>query len=85
MARSVKRPIADASLLKKVDVMNAAGQVCTVIYPAVLHLPAWLIYTAFTTEENRYLRRNRRWLTQTGSSKPNNRGHGKDEKKSKVR
>ena len=57
MARSIKKgPFADASLLKKVDAMNEAGDKSVIktwsrrstIFPSMIQLP-------FMTEENMYL------------------------------
>ena len=59
MARSVKKgPFADASLLKKVDAMNAAGDKSVIktwsrrstIFPSMVGHTS-----PFTTEENTYL------------------------------
>ena len=60
MARSLKKgPFADASLLKKVDAMNAAGDKSgnQDMVPPFYNLPtAWLdIQSPFMTEENMYL------------------------------
>ena len=60
MARSLKKgPFADASLLKKVDAMNAAGQKQVI--------KTWSRRSTIFVATRTY------------------RGHGKDEKKSKVR
>ena len=86
MARSLKKgPFADASLLKKVDAMNAAGQKQVIktwsrrstIFPSFVGL-------TFAVHDGRkhvpvYVTEDMFVATRTY------RGHGKDEKKSKVR
>ena len=57
MARSIKKgPFADASLLKKVDAMNEAGDKSVIKTWSRQSSQAWLdIQSPFTTEENMYL------------------------------
>ena len=82
MARSIKKgPFADASLLKKVDAMNEAGDKSVIktwsrrstIFPSMIG------HTIAVTEDMVGHKLGEFVATRTY------RGHGKDEKKSKVR
>ena len=89
MARSVKKgPFADASLLKKVDAMNAAGDKSEIktwsrrstIFPSMVgHTIAVHDGRKYVTEDMVGHKLGEFVATRTY------RGHGKDEKKSKVR
>ena len=94
MARSLKKgPFADASLLKKVDAMNAAGDRSRLSRPGPAVLPfsrRWLvIQSRFMTEESTF----RCMYTEDMVGHKlgefvatrTYRGHGKDEKKSAVK
>ena len=73
MARSLKKgPFADASLLKKVDALNALGHTIAV-HDGRKHVPVYVTEDMVGHKLGEFV------ATRTY------RGHGKDEKKSKVR
>ena len=76
MARSLKKgPFADKSLLKKVDALNASGQkqVIIAVHDGRKHVPVYVTEDMVGHKLGEFV------TTRTF------RGHGKDEKKSKVR
>ena len=75
MARSLKKgPFADAHLLKKVDAMNASGDKSVIaVHDGRRHVPVYVTEDMVGHKLGEFV------ATRTY------RGHGKDEKKSKVR